>query len=367
MMIRKNRRIGFTLVELLVVIAIIGVLIALLLPAIQAAREAARRMQCSNQLKQITLALHNYHDTRGAFPAGNSRIVHVEGTTLNECNVYTPLLMLMPFYEHQAVYEEATNCPNAGKDPEESAGAPWGDRNIAAIICPSEANAWNAFGRVSFVYSLGDWADKNWESTTTIYNNRGVFTRGGGTNYKDPDFHNVWRNMESITDGTSKTIVFSERCVSSRRNTIRGAYKLNVTGIDDTSGAGTAVTPKSCMDVREGNGYVTTGGGIQKDAHFGTRWADGRGPSSFSTILPPNSPSCSGIGLSYDARMLVSASSYHTAGVNVSLADGSVQFVSETIDSGTITATTTPRADGESPFGVWGALGSINGSESKAP
>jgi prepilin-type N-terminal cleavage/methylation domain-containing protein len=361
-MTRKSWKIGFTLVELLVVIAIIGVLIALLLPAIQAAREAARRMQCSNQLKQITIALHNYHDTNGAFPAGNSRIVHVEGATVNQCNVYTPLLMLMPFYEHQAVYEEATNGPNAGKDP--SSGAPWADRNITAIICPSESNAWNTWGRVSFVFCLGDWADKNWESTSTIYNNRGVFTRGGGTGYQSADFFNIWRSMESLTDGTSKTIVFSERCVTSRRNTIRGAYKLSVTGISNTVGGGVAVTPKSCMDVRDGNGYVTTGGGIQKDDHFGTRWADGRGPSSFSTILPPNSPSCSGHILDYDARMLVSASSYHTAGVNVSLGDGSVQFVSETIDTGTLTNTTTPVTNGPSPFGVWGAMGSINGNES---
>ncbi|MDR2756204.1 MAG: DUF1559 domain-containing protein [Planctomycetaceae bacterium] len=362
-MTKKSIKFGFTLVELLVVIAIIGVLIALLLPAIQAAREAARRMQCSNQLKQITLALHNYHDTRGAFPAGNSRIVHVEGTTTNQFNGYTPLLMLMPFYEHQAVYEEATTGPGAGKDPD--GGAPWSDRDIPAIVCPSESNARNAFGRVSFVFSLGDWADKNWESTTTIYNNRGVFTRGGGTNATSADFHNVWRSMESLTDGTSKTIVFSERCISSRRNTIRGAYILDVTGIGNTAGGGEAVTPKSCADLREGNGYVTTAGGIQKDDHFGTRWADGRGPSSFSTILPPNSPSCSGGNLDYDARMLVAASSYHSGGVNVSLADGSVQFVSETIDAGSLTNTTTPVSNGSSPFGVWGAMGTINGGESK--
>jgi prepilin-type N-terminal cleavage/methylation domain-containing protein len=324
-MSKKNKKNGFTLVELLVVIAIIGVLIALLLPAVQAAREAARRMQCSNQLKQITIALHNYHDTKGAFPAGNSRIVHVEGGTLYQCNVYTPLLMLMPFYEHQALYEEATNGPNAGKDP--ISGAPWVDRNVTAIICPSESNAWNAFGRVSFVYSLGDWADKNWESTTTIYNNRGVFARGAGTNYQSADFFNVWRTMENLTDGTSNTIVFSERCISSRRNTIRGAYILSVTGIGNTAGGGAAVTPKSCADTRDGNGYVTTGGNIQKDDHFGTRWADGRGPSSFSTILPPNSPSCSGDVLGYDARMMVAASSYHSSGVNASIADGSVRFV----------------------------------------
>jgi hypothetical protein len=155
----------------------------------------------------------------------------------------------------------------------------------------------------------------------------------------------------------------SERCVSSRRNTIRGAYALNVAGIGNTVGGGAAVTPQSCAETRDGNGYKSTVS-LQKDDHFGTRWADGRGPSSFSTILPPNSPSCCGAGLDYAARMLVSASSYHTGGVNAAVGDGSVTFVSDTINAGTLTATTTPVTSGISPFGVWGAMGSINGGES---
>jgi prepilin-type processing-associated H-X9-DG protein len=133
-----------------------------------------------------------------------------------------------------------------------------------------------------------------------------------------------------------------------------------------TSGA-LAVTVKGCLDEREGKGYKPPDGNIKQNDHFGTRWADGRGPSSFSTILPPNSPSCSGAGVDYDARMMVAASSYHSGGVNVSLGDGSVRFISETINYGTIDAATTPVASGESPFGVWGALGSINGGEAKVP
>ncbi|MDR1957776.1 MAG: DUF1559 domain-containing protein, partial [Planctomycetaceae bacterium] len=127
-----------------------------------------------------------------------------------------------------------------------------------------------------------------------------------------------------------------------------------------------AVTPKSCLDTKKDKGYDTAKGTVQKDDYFGTRWGDGRGPSSFSTILPPNSPSCSGNALDYDARMLVSASSYHTGGVNAALGDGSVTFVSDTVDSGTLTDSTTPVVSGTSPFGVWGAMGSINGGESKS-
>ncbi|MDR0609742.1 MAG: DUF1559 domain-containing protein [Planctomycetaceae bacterium] len=363
---------GFTLVELLVVIAIIGVLIALLLPAVQAAREAARRMQCSNQLKQFSIALHNYHDTNDSFPAGNSRVAL---SATQRWNGYSPLLMLMPFYEHAAVYTEATTGTNAGKDPSTGSGYPW-NTTVTILLCPSDSNGTVADARVSYVFSLGDWPDKNNDNNTaTIFkpvNPRGMFVRCVGPGSTD-SWASVWYGMNALSDGTSNTVVFSERAVTSNRNTIRGAYKLNATGMNNANtdiAAGTgalAVTVQGCLDERDKKGYKTTGGAIQQADHFGTRWADGRGPSSFSTILPPNSPSCSGGGLDYDARMMVAASSYHSGGVNASLADGSVRFISETINYGTITATTTPVTGGESPFGVWGALGSINGGEAKTP
>ncbi|MDR0869937.1 MAG: DUF1559 domain-containing protein [Planctomycetaceae bacterium] len=360
----SKRFTGFTLVELLVVIAIIGVLIALLLPAVQAAREAARRMQCTNQLKQLGLALHNYHDTHNSFPAGNSRIVN---TATNQAwDHFTPFLVLMPFYEHQAVYELGLSNP---KDPQNNAGAPWGDRTLAALLCPSESFAMNAWGRASYIFSLGDWPDKTNDGTDAAMaapNNRGVFVLGYGINDLPNStttirFYEKWRGMNSLTDGTTNTILFSERCVSSRRNTIRGAYALNISEVGDVVGGGNAVIPKSCADTREGNGYKTTLT-IQKDEHFGTRWADGQAPSSFATILPPNSPSCMGGGLDYRRRSLMSASSYHSGGVNGTIGDGSVRFISETINSGDNTLV--PVTSGKSPYGVWGALGSMNGRES---
>ncbi|MDR1383333.1 MAG: DUF1559 domain-containing protein [Planctomycetaceae bacterium] len=367
-MAQKLKAYGFTLVELLVVIAIIGILVALLLPAVQAAREAARRMQCSNQLKQFSLALHTYHDAYKSFPAGNSRFCRPSAPTTN-FNGYTPFLVLMPFYEQQSLYEEATTGSNSGTGAD--SGAPWNDRLIKPLLCPSESNAKVSDGRANYVFSLGDWADRNNFSATasdqTLENNRGTFVRAAGTSYNNSaDFRCKWHTMASLSDGTSHTTVFSERCVSAAsagRVKIHGAYALKIAGIGNTVGGGAAVTPKSCLDTREGNNYKTD---VETQAgdHFGTRWADGRGPSSFSTILPPNSPSCSGAELNYDARMMVSASSYHTGGVNVSLGDGSATFVSDTINAGTLTDTTTPVISGISPFGVWGAMGSINGGES---
>lgn len=387
-MIKKHDAVkGFTLVELLVVIAIIGVLIALLLPAVQAAREAARRMQCSNTLKQFSLALHNYHDTLLAFPAGNSRVQCLYtpasgAATNNAWDGYTPLMMLMPYYEQAGTYDLATKGPNAGKDPSNGNGDPW-NALIPILLCPSESNGYATTGRASYVFSTGDWPDKNDDNPAAgaPCNVRGLFVRGfqtnnvtnsvtsGGVTYS---FTGKWHTMGSISDGTSNTIVFSERCVTSNRNTLRGAYKLSVAtdgwnNSNTTAGAGAfLLQPKGCLDTRDSatKGYVTAGGGIQSADHFGTRWADGRGPSCFSTIMPPNGPSCNAAGLDYASRMMVAASSYHPGGVNVSLADGAVRFVSDTIDTGSATAT--PVDAGESPFGVWGAVGSINGGESKA-
>ncbi|MDR0870294.1 MAG: DUF1559 domain-containing protein, partial [Planctomycetaceae bacterium] len=109
---------GFTLVELLVVIAIIGVLIALLLPAVQAAREAARRMQCQNHFKQLGIALHNYHDTNKAFPAGMSHYFGFnQNVNTTGCPCNGPIVFLLPFMEQNATFDLFTEAAkNSGKN-----------------------------------------------------------------------------------------------------------------------------------------------------------------------------------------------------------------------------------------------------------
>ncbi len=372
---------GFTLVELLVVIAIIGILIALLLPAVQAAREAARRMDCSNHLKQFGLALHNYHDAYNSFPSGNGSIFF-NGPNENNDNEarrwtgYSPFVMLMPFFEQGAAYDKATTGPTAGRDPESS--RPFWGETIDFLLCPSDSNSGRTAGRSSYLFSLADWIDKNNDDvgTRTVMNRRGMFVRCilyNGNDPYDTQYRpiQVFKGMGAISDGTSNTVVFSERCTSATRNKIKGCYIHSLSGWnnDVTPTTGLALVPRVCLeskDPKKGDQYDITKGTVQIGDHFGTRWGDGRGPGSFSTILPPNSPSCSGGGLDYDARMLVSASSYHTGGVNVSLGDGSVRFVSDTVDCGPMTDTTTCVMGGASPFGVWGAMGSINGGESKS-
>ncbi|MDR1958913.1 MAG: DUF1559 domain-containing protein, partial [Planctomycetaceae bacterium] len=128
-------RFGFTLVELLVVIAIIGILIALLLPAVQAAREAARRMQCSNNLKQLGLGIHNFHDSNKKLPAGMATI---HQSPSNGQGRFGTLIQLCPYLEQQAMYDafrNKTNCDDiAANCPTEAVNV-----TIAGFVCPSKS------------------------------------------------------------------------------------------------------------------------------------------------------------------------------------------------------------------------------------
>ncbi|MDR0869240.1 MAG: DUF1559 domain-containing protein [Planctomycetaceae bacterium] len=376
-----NKR-GFTLVELLVVIAIIGVLIALLLPAVQAAREAARRMQCSNTIKQFSLALHNYHDVHQAFPAGNSLFgITLTDGTRQEWGGYGVLFTTMPFWEQAATYATGTTDVDlAGTDPSATRnGKTLWVQTIPMLGCPSDTHFYDTDGRNSYVYCVGDWADSNSNrGGDNSPNKRGVFARVKAYT-QDSTFItggwaagiNLWNTFATMSDGTSNTVVFSERATTSSRNTIRGAFKLGAGGSPNGVDNNTSdAWPNRCFNQREGNGYKTASGTVYTDNHFGTRWADGRGPATFSTCLPPNSPSCWGSGgVAYEARTLNAASSYHSGGVNVGLGDGSVRFISETINwsTGTMDDNVKCVQSGKSLFGVWGAFGSAKGGESTTP
>ncbi|MDR2116601.1 MAG: DUF1559 domain-containing protein, partial [Planctomycetaceae bacterium] len=205
------------------VIAIIGVLIALLLPAVQAAREAARRSQCTNKLKQIGLAVHNYHDVHQAFPAACSRFFQISGTS--SWSYYTPLFVLMPFYEQEAVYLQGLANP---KDP--SSETPWAITQNA-VLCPSDPNNKISAGRVNYVPSVGDWPDALLEAPPT--NKRGLFAMPDkrwaiphttGLSWTTPTGANYWRSFANVSDGSSNTIAFSERATAAEAaGPIRGA------------------------------------------------------------------------------------------------------------------------------------------------
>jgi len=342
----QNRK-AFTLVELLVVIAIIGVLIALLLPAVQQAREAARRMQCTNNLKQLGLTLHNHHDTFGYMPP----MRNIGGGNHNRRNGF---ISLLPFLEQNNTYEQIQN--NLGGSPWANKGY-WNDFGFTGFQCPSsvppaEMSQSQSVWR-NYHMCLGDRLQRK---GTTLDDDpagsmdlaRGMFRGGtGGTN--EAPLNKL--NFASITDGLSNTIAFSERiAMASDARPSQGAF-AQVTLDSDSS-------PSDCTAILTG-----TWAGQREDS----RWNDGRAAyAGFFTATPPNSVGCTGDGASGNIRdgnwALPEASSLHAGGVMACMGDGSVRFVSETIDTDDQAATFN-FASGPSPYGVWGALGTRSGGE----
>jgi len=354
---------AFTLVELLVVIAIIGILIALLLPAVQAAREAARRAQCANNLKQMSLGLHNYHDAYQAFPTVlNGRVA---GPVFQLWSAHIPLF---PFCEQQAAYEAlSASLYTAGAGQASPLADEWRQK-IPYLSCPSDPpsknpSCFNTLAMSSYSSSLGDTitGSRNLYDApaprffTSPRNHRGFF--GGACN---------WRTFGSIPDGSSNTVAMSEKVVglAMSGNAIKGNIVASVSPL----------TASACALKKVGNTKSFEGA----NAGHCNGFAYGYGTTcshSFQTILPPNSPSCSSGASALDqaasavTHYITSASSNHTGGVNIGMGDGSVQFISDTIQSLTTgrdnytTGAEVGDAD-SSPYGVWGALGSINGGES---
>ena len=354
MRVRRFRgRTGFTLVELLVVIAIIGILIALLLPAVQAAREAARRSQCTNNLKQLGLAMHNYHDIYKALPyrRGGTCCWTSTGANPNNAGRLSAFVSLLPYYEQGAMYDRImAGDPALGFNP----GGPyawsgWAVWNVApsAIDCPSD-NGPTAAREHSYAFCVGDQVT-NLNAGYTTTNVRGIFN-GAACRFAD------------ITDGLSNTIAMSERL----RQTDAGLTNVTVNQIELPLGIASGVggvdtSPINCLAVADGR-YYRAGTSVKR--RWGMVWTDGQMERvGFNTVLPPNAPSCSNTTNIYadNTSGVYPPASRHPGGVNVLMGDGSVRFISQTIDTGNLALA--PVASGPSNYGVWGRLGSRAGGE----
>lgn len=203
---------GFTLVELLVVIAIIGVLVALLLPAVQAAREAARRMSCSNNLKQLGLALHNYHDTNLSFPFGSRQTATPSKTDMVGWHV-----SILPFVEQTALFANFDTNLNWNEAPNEQ----YGRIRMNMYLCPSGAKVKaddNAVYFTTHYYGMMGPTGTNPQTATTYLENTGG--SHGGMSQAGIFYHNDVRNFSSVTDGTSNTFAFGEISWSDRRGLV---------------------------------------------------------------------------------------------------------------------------------------------------
>jgi prepilin-type N-terminal cleavage/methylation domain-containing protein len=337
----SRRRIGFTLIELLVVIAIIAILIALLLPAVQQAREAARRTQCKNNLKQLGLALHNYHDTADRFPYTRGGTAQDGGAGTSNGERLSPFFGMLPYLDQAPMYNQITGQPNQGDRP--WANTAWWNTNLVALQCPSDFLHKRDRGKTSYVFNRGDRATEldHWEPERQ----RGFM--GGKVPF----------NMRDIIDGTSNTMAMSE----TRRSRAYGADNLEAFGHPQLSVTGVETNPSLCLATLAGgdrNRFATPIPTINADRGRGGRWGDGLTVfTGFQAILPPNSPSCvAGTGNEDSNNAIYSASSAHEGGVQVLMVDGAVRFVSQNIDTGSLVATPPGRTTAKSPYGIWGAL-----------
>ena len=305
---------GFTLVELLVVIAIIGVLVALLLPAVQAAREAARRSQCANNLKQLGLALHNYHDTHLVFPPG------VLANRLNQGLPSPPgrmswMPLILPFIEQAPLHAQLLPwMVTRGSNffPSELMNTV-----IPGLVCPSDP----AGPKTGVVHGTQDPPpdyNDGFHGNYLLCHGSQQVTEANSTNMNGMFFYRSRIRMASVTDGTSNTVMGGE-----------------ILTLSETSGQ---------RDWR---------GRYYRADHLS---------SIFSTHMPPNtevadrcrtcqagSPRHAPCVGSTDPQYL-SARSFHPGGVQIVLADASVRFVGETINTET-----------------WRALGTRDGGEPSTP
>ncbi len=356
----RGRRPGFTLIELLVVIAIIGVLIALLLPAVQSAREAARRAQCTNNMKQLALACHNYESSFGSFPMGD----HI-GRETN----YNPMrqdfghfVALLPFYEGGALW----NAWNSHVTAMVVANSTVNGAGMSTLWCPSDdvaglrspsdgsvdMSGWDdinqAWAYSSYAGNMGTIAYR-WDSAL-LASSDGIFNHNSGTVPRADGSSYGWGSrfaptrIAGITDGTSNTILYGEHAHSKIANF------------------------------------------ADREHYYGSNWwvSGDWGDTTFSTMFPPNyfksineafappdgtNPNAIPNKFARSNNFNMTAASNHSGGCNFAMCDGSVRFIKNSVNSWNPSTVQKNGSGGSTtytltqPAGVFQALGTRGGGE----
>ena len=334
------RRRGFTLIELLVVIAIIAILVAILLPAVQQAREAARRTQCKNNLKNIGLALANYESTNGVYPAMAYRQPNAANPQwgFQPWEGFSPQTMILPYMEEAALYDQLDLSLSAGVNPNNQLST----EDVPSYNCPSDSeyrsggNVWGPGGPgISYMASTGP--NFSYRVHPTVQ--RGHFNLDSEVALRD------------ILDGSSQVIAFSERIHGDASN---GAYRLGgdtrklghgaFGGEGDINALRNRFMPTMadlqameglCPDVGGDNNPALTPNGGNHYSTLGQTWMrPANGWTMFNTTQTPNGPmrDCISAGGLTDGPGLVTATSRHAGGVNVLMGDARVEFISDSID-----------------------------------
>jgi prepilin-type N-terminal cleavage/methylation domain-containing protein/prepilin-type processing-associated H-X9-DG protein len=377
----RNRR-GFTLIELLVVIAIIAVLIALLLPAVQAAREAARRSQCLNNLKQLGLAMHNYHSTNDSFPQGHSQGAQQPGYAGGYAGwtEWSAQAEMLGYLEQGPLYNQINFNFCAGYSYGYVVNATAAYTSVKAFLCPSDNNSSGGAQLPTTLSTSGNFAtppgNNNYRAsigTTSLSGWSTAATSGGSTGPGfgacQPDPLNIaggspgclpfstgvfcyWRSfgLRDITDGSANTIAYGESLVGDPVVANNSKRYNSVTGV---TGAAPYDAQDATAQLANGNLILAlqacsaaykSGTNIVSDN--GTKWGWGAvSMTMFQTIVPPNSNtyqwnSCrSGCGgCSPDDASYSNAQSNHAGGCNFLMADGSVRFIKSTVSFSTYLA-----------------------------
>ncbi|MBX3442620.1 MAG: DUF1559 domain-containing protein [Planctomyces sp.] len=357
--LRRLQRPAFTLIELLVVIAIIAILIALLLPAVQQAREAARRTQCKNNLHNLGLALHNYHDNFGRFVFGKGGTGQWLDNDVTNWDRLSGLVPLTPYVDNAPLWQQINaglgggypGSPNhMGPEPWVDSYQPWRTQ-MPVLKCPSETGrgtGWPQIGRTNYAFCIGDTIEANHEG-------------GQWSSRKARGMFFLWSSLgvQDMTDGSSNTILMGEIGVTNEgnRSDIIGHVVRN--SVDK-------MNPRNCItQFVQSGAYIGT---APLEGWRGQRWTDGNPCNTgFVAVLPPNSPSCSYGDWDGDWG-IYSAGSRHVGGLHVLLGDGSVRFINNSIDAGNSSSPDiyepgTTSIGGRSPYGIWGALSTRNGNE----
>ncbi len=327
----------FSIRDLIVLVTVLAVLLALFVPALLRNRDRMRSSMCRNNLKQLGLALHNYHSAYKSLPSA------MQGTISNAGRV-SGLFSLLPFVEQQAMWERIVNSsgwadpnfPEMGPVPWDKTFAPW-LTEVSTYRCPIDTTKKTLFGLTNYTFSLGDCAAGIHANTPEVQ------TRGAFAPHRFTRFHH-------FLDGTSNTIAMAE-IATARGRRLRGQFAINLPNDH-------LLKPSECLqlvDAKHPSDYASNR--KLSDLGRGGNWADGAaGYSLVQTILPPNRPSCA-VGGKEAVDGFYSASSRHPYGCHVLFADGAVHFVTNSIDTGDLNAPPPTSVRGKSPYGVWGRFG----------
>ncbi len=323
---------GFTLVELLVVIAIIGILVGLLLPAVQAAREAARRLQCANNLKQIGLAMHMHMDTKKGLPANGNYTWN--GTAVVTQNAWSAMARILPYIEQENLFRGINFSVGYNSQPGISS------QRVATFMCPSEIHE-KGFG------TDATFGHKHWPINYVLNNGTWAVMTGKATGMRTGDGSfgpNSTRRPADFTDGLSNTLAVAEVKVFTNR----------VSGASNSATFATLTQPPT-------NPISLSLAPFSPSVFTHVEWVDGKvHETGFTTVFTPNTNVAFSSGDTlYDVDLVlttepnlgdtyaaVTSRSFHTGGVNTMLMDGSVHFVSNNIQ-----------------LSVWRAFGTRSGAE----